>query len=225
MKDNDFDLEQYLFGDLTEEERTAAERYLAEHPETRSEVETLRALETELKDIPPEFFEDGSPDDADIVLARTLRQVREQRPARISRRMAIALGAAAAAMLALIGAGVVAGYKLGSSDGVITAQPDTISLSGTDAETGAALAADVTPAAGWVRLTATVTGIPAGEPCYLIVVDNEGNREIAGGWLVSERGAAEGTTLSGSALIAPEDVAEVRVENAAGRTFVAVQMV
>lgn len=223
MKDHDFDIEHYLFGDMTEQERAAAEDFLAAHPEWREEVDTLRALESELSEIPPEFFIDGAPSDADMVLARTLRQARTERPARMPKKMAVTLASAAAAMVALIGIGVFAGYQLGSPRGEITAQPEgppPVAVSGADETTGAALTADLTPAAGWVRITATVTGIPAGEPCYLVVVDSTGHREIAGGWLVSERGEAEGTTLSGSALIAPADVAEVRVENAAGRAFV-----
>ncbi|AEF41013.1 anti-sigma factor family protein [Hoyosella subflava] len=221
MKDKDFDIEQYLFGQMSQEERDAAEQYLAEHPDWRAEVETLRALEDELGDIPHEFFLDGAPEDADLVLARAVRQARSERPGRVSRTMSIALGATAAAMVALIGVAVVIGYQIGTSSTELDG-PAPVAISGSDPATGATLIAELTPAAGWIRLTATVTGIPAGEPCYLIVVDGEGNREIAGGWLVSETGEAEGTTLSGSALVAPDDVAEVRVENVAGQTFVAV---
>jgi RNA polymerase sigma-70 factor (ECF subfamily) len=40
----------------------------------------------------------------------------------------------------------------------------------TDAQTGVAMRATVRPAAGWVRVSATVTGVPAGEQCRLFVV-------------------------------------------------------
>jgi hypothetical protein len=78
----------------------------------------------------------------------------------------------------------------------------------------------VVPAAGWVRISATVGGIPAGERCRIFVVARDGTRELAGSWLVSAKGAAEGTKLDGQALIPMDQVAGVEVENYSGRTFV-----
>ncbi len=66
----------------------------------------------------------------------------------------------------------------------------------------------ITPAAGWVRLEALVTGISAGERCRIVVVGRAGE--------------AGGTSLSGVALVPPEDVTAVRVENLAGDAFVSV---
>ena len=80
----------------------------------------------------------------------------------------------------------------------------------------------VTPAAGWVRVSATVGGIPAGEKCVIEVVGRDGSTAVAGSWLVSPAGEAGGTTLNGSALIDPEQVEAVRVVNTAGRQFVTV---
>jgi hypothetical protein len=78
----------------------------------------------------------------------------------------------------------------------------------------------VVPAAGWVKISAAVTGIPEGQRCRLMVVSRDGSRMQAGGWLVSAKGAAEGTTLEGSALIDPANVAAVVVENTGGQQFV-----
>ena len=78
----------------------------------------------------------------------------------------------------------------------------------------------VLPAAGWVRITATVAGIPAGEQCKLEVVGRTGTAVLAGSWLVSEAGEANGTPLNGSALIDPSEVTAVRVVNTAGKQFV-----
>jgi hypothetical protein len=80
----------------------------------------------------------------------------------------------------------------------------------------------VVPAAGWVRVNATVGGIPAGERCRLEVVDRHGTAVLAGSWLVSGAGAADGTTLNGSALVDPAQVAAVRVVNTAGKQYVTV---
>jgi len=79
--------------------------------------------------------------------------------------------------------------------------------------------ATVRPAAGWVRVSATVTGVPAGEQCRLFVVARDGSREPAGSWLASSSGS---TTLDGAALMAPADVAAVQAETYAGQILVAV---
>jgi hypothetical protein len=64
-----------------------------------------------------------------------------------------------------------------------------------------------------------VTGVPAGEQCRLFVVAADGSREPAGSWLSSPSGS---TTLDGSALMAPADVAGVQAETYAGQILVAV---
>jgi hypothetical protein len=77
---------------------------------------------------------------------------------------------------------------------------------------------------GWVRLSATVGGIPAGEKCRLEVVGKDGSAVLAGSWLVSPAGEANGTTLNGSALIDPAQVASVRVVSTAGEQYVSVNV-
>ena len=73
-----------------------------------------------------------------------------------------------------------------------------------------------------VRITAAVSGIPQGQRCQLWVVAVDGTRQLAGGWLVSAKGAAEGTTLNGSALVPADQIAFIEVHNVAGRRFVSV---
>ena len=62
---------------------------------------------------------------------------------------------------------------------------------------------------------ATVAGVPAGSQCRLFVVANDGSREFAGSWLVGEAT----TTVDGSALVAPADVAAVQLETYAGQVL------
>jgi hypothetical protein len=81
------------------------------------------------------------------------------------------------------------------------------------------MTARLTPATGWVRLSATVQGIPAGERCRIIVVSRDGSRTVAGSWLVPQAGWREPVTLDGSAIVPPDQVASVVVENEAGRQF------
>jgi RNA polymerase sigma-70 factor (ECF subfamily) len=58
----------------------------------------------------------------------------------------------------------------------------------------------------------------------LEVVAKDGYVAQAGSWLVSPAGEAGGTTLNGSALIAPDDVKSVRVVNTAGKQFASVDV-
>jgi hypothetical protein len=75
-----------------------------------------------------------------------------------------------------------------------------------------------------VRVTAATAGIKEGERCHLLVVSRTGTTVEAGSWLVSRKGAEQGVTLQGSALMAPADVAAVRVENWAGDVLVSAEV-
>jgi hypothetical protein len=76
----------------------------------------------------------------------------------------------------------------------------------------------VTPAAGWVRVHATLTGVPAGSQCRIYAVSADGARQQAASWL-----AGSGPmTVDGSALMAPADVTAVQAETYAGQILVAV---
>ena len=192
----------------------------------------LRELQQLLADMPPEVLLDGPPDDADLLLQRTLRQVRTESSAAEGRRRHLAAAAAAAvAAVALVGGVLVGRVTLGEQTVVAAAPPastqpaapvqaGTRYASALDPNTGARLTAAITPASGWVRVNVAVTGIPAGQRCQLIVIAKDGSREMAGGWLVSAQSATGGTTLDGSALIAPGDVAGVAVQNTDGKQFV-----
>ena len=81
----------------------------------------------------------------------------------------------------------------------------------------------VTPAVGWVRVRATVTGIPLGQNCRLVVVRNDGTSEIAGSWFTSRKGETEPVVLDGSAAVADYEISAILVENTAGKTFIAGQ--
>lgn len=65
-----------------------------------------------------------------------------------------------------------------------------------------------------------MTGIPAGEKCLLVVLSKDGRRQVAGGWMVSERAARDGAYLYGTAVVDPAQVAAVVIENTAGHRFV-----
>jgi anti-sigma factor RsiW len=225
------DMAGYLMEMLTPEEKERADEHLTGCTECRDEIESLQEWSSALRDIPEEMLLDGPPDDADLLLQRTLRSVRQESSGSRLRRLTVVTTAAAAVVAVAIGGGVVLGR--GTAPGT-TAQtlpstqssvvPGTKVVSATNTATGASIDATVTPATGWVRLSATVGGVPAGEECKMEVVAKDGHAVLAGSWLVSPAGEANGTTLNGSALVDPDQVSEIRVSSYDGEQYVTVKI-
>jgi hypothetical protein len=221
------DVAGYLLKTLTLQENLRVEEHLAECAECRAEVDSLREWTTALEAVPEAMLLDGPPDDADLLLQRTLREMRAETTVRRRRRTGVLVSAAAAVIAVAIGGGVVAGRTTAPDRPLAqpTAGPSASTVPGTriadatDAVTGARITVTVVPAAGWVRVTARVGGIPAGERCELQVVGKDGTPVGAGSWLVSAT-----TTLNGSALIDPAKVASVRVVNTSGKQYVSAQV-
>lgn len=226
----------YVLGVLDEDDVRRVEEHVGDCVRCREEVAALREMEEVLGEVPEEAFLEGPPQGGDLLLQRTLRQVRGERAASARRRVGLA-GLAVAASLAAV---FWAGTQLGGDRepvGALPAPPSptasavppapvpgTRVASATDRGTGARMNVQVTPAAKWVRVHAAVTGIPAGERCRLVVVAKDGTRSTAGGWVVgtAEHGEGKGASLDGSAAVDPANVREVLVENESGRTFVSV---
>ncbi|BCB77431.1 hypothetical protein GCM10022251_71000 [Phytohabitans flavus] len=227
----------YVLDTLDPDERRDVDTHLADCEICRADVVELEAVKDVLEDIPPEALLLHGPPDADLVLQRTIRQVREEvreETAGAARRRWMPAVAAAAVLLAgAVGGGVALGRGTApdqvaqvpppSPAPTATASPlpaNTRTGSTVNASNGVRMNAQVVPAAGWVRVNATVAGVPAGENCRLIVVGSGGEREIASGWIVSPAGETGGTNLAGSASVAIDKVVAVEVQNTAGKTFV-----
>ncbi|MFJ4776841.1 anti-sigma factor family protein [Streptomyces sp. NPDC088762] len=225
----------YVLGVLDEEEVRRVEEHMSGCVQCREEVAALREMEAALGEVPEEAFLEGPPQGGDLLLQRTLREVRGELAGARRRRVALA-GLAAAASLAAV---FWVGTRLGTGDAGPVALPPpspTVSTappappagtkvgSATDPATGARLTVQVTPAAKWVRVHAAVTGVPPGERCRLVVVARDGTRTTAGSWVVGSRenGEGKGAALDGSAAVDPADVKAVLVENEAGKAFVSV---
>ncbi|RSM86610.1 anti-sigma factor [Kibdelosporangium aridum] len=226
------DIDAFVAGELTPEQAADVEQHIAGCEECRREVDTLRELQDILGEVPPEALLEGYPQDADLVLQRTLRQMRNESSATQRRTRLLTVAAAVVAAAVLVGGGVVLGQSTSTTEPTAiptttptaTQPPGVRFASATDGATGARITARITPAAGWSRINAAVSGIPAGEQCRLIVVSKDGTHESAGSWVVPPKEKADGTTLDGSALIPAEDVAAVIVETTTGKQYVSVNV-
>ncbi|MET9881998.1 zf-HC2 domain-containing protein [Streptomyces sp. NPDC006430] len=228
----------YVLGVLDAADVRRVEEHMSGCVQCREELAALREMEAALGEVPTEAFFDGPPQGGDLLLQRTLRQMRGEAEGERRRRRSVAGLAAAAALAAVFWAGAQLGS--GDSDPVARPLPPTPTISAlpslpaagtkvasaTDAGTGARMTVQVTPAAKWVRVHAAVAGVPPGERCRLIVVARDGTRTSAGSWVVGhqQNGESKGAGLDGSAAVDPSDVKEVVVENESGRRFVSVPM-
>ena len=217
------DLAGYLMEMLTPDEKQRADSHLAGCADCRDEIESLQEWSSALRDIPDEMLLDGPPDDADLVLQRTLRQIRAETAGERRRRTGKRLAAAAAAIAVLAGGGLALGRITAPEPVVVTTPtgpvPGSVTLRG-DGVQGVTMAAVVSPAAGWVRVSANVKGVRAGERCELIVLGRDGSRAVAAAWLASAKGERDGTQVDGAAIVAPNQVAGVAVANEAGEEYV-----
>jgi anti-sigma factor RsiW len=206
----------YVLGVLEGEEWATVRAHLEGCESCRREVDDLREMEAALGEIPPEALLDGPPPDGSGLLRSTLSGVREGR----RRRSLVWALAAAVVVVAAVAGGMLAGHFTAPSVAAAGPVPSVVarSATATDSQTGASMTVALTPATGWVRLHATLSGVPSGEQCRIFVVSADGARQQAASWL-----AASGPmVVDGSALMAPADVTLVQAETYAGQILVAV---
>ncbi|MGP3952927.1 anti-sigma factor family protein [Streptomyces sp. 7N604] len=234
-------LAAYALGALEQEDARAMEAHLATCAPCNCELAELRELRAVLSTAPLDrVLPDAPPPQvSEALVQRTEQAVREQSPARtrLRSRAVRPVVAAAVAVLGLGGAVLVGRATSPDHGGPVVAQSTARTAtsapsaapsapvkvaSRTDPRTGARIVVNVTPAAGWIRLNASVAGVPAGEKCRLVVVARDGTREVAVSWLVSPADEKNGSNLDGGAAVALERVRAVEVRNAQGKTLVTV---
>jgi putative zinc finger protein len=216
----------YALGALDPTEARVVHDHLAGCLDCQREVSELMMIRRALDQVPPEAFVDGPPEDGELLLQRTLRQVRAESAPQRGRVPLAAMAAAVAVGVALAG-GVLLGRQTVSTPAAApataTSTPSNARLAeATDPVTGTVMRVALEPKKGWVWVHADVTGLPVGARCELYVVPRDGAPILAGSWLVSEDGSKNGTRLEGTALIPPTDVASVQVRTVEGQTMVTV---
>jgi len=217
----------YALGVLDPVEARQVHEHLATCLDCQREVNELMMIRRALDQVPPEAFVDGPPEDGDLLLRRTLNQVRAETPPRRRVSPGIAVAAAVAVAIAL-GGGVLLGRETVSTP---EAGPPTSTLpwnarlaEATDPATGATMNVALEPKKGWVWVNANVQGLEDGLLCEMYVISKDGKEILAGGWLVSKEGSENGTLLEGTALLPPDEVEAVEIRTQDGQTMVSVPL-
>jgi anti-sigma factor RsiW len=222
----------YALGGLEPQEASELEAHLDTCPDCQRELFEFSETAAQLALVPPELVAeafgddaalthgDVAADDGDLVLQRTLRQVRAERTGARRRRVL----AIAAALVVLVAAPVITalaehgnGTRQAAAPPPTAAAPAGHTVRASDPATGLTGVATLVGAPWGTKLQAKFTGEPRGEKCQLFVVSRTGEREVAANWAVTAAETAAGTNLQGSVSIPVRDIAELDVQTSTGR--------
>jgi len=222
----------YSLGALEPDEVREVDEHLAGCAECRQELAELDEMKEFLGDVPPEAFLDGPPPDGDLLLQRTLREVRSIAAAEVAAAPASGpvesarkkpsrwyLVAAAIVVIAgALGGGVLIGRQtLGDSDAPVAGSRQ---VTATDPATQATMATTVEPRVGWSWIRVDITGLKVGAECEMVVTDKAGKTFVAGSWVVSPKAAKEGSRFAGGVLVPIDQVRSVEIKTVQGEHVV-----
>jgi anti-sigma factor RsiW len=216
---DEFLLGAYALDRLDPDESERAQQHLGDCGHCQTEFEELTAARQDLGRIPSGWLVHGPPAGSSVLEA-AIRTIRASKAAASTpSRRTIALAAAIAGLAGTFSTGLLVGAQIQPTAGrPAVSAPAAHQATAIDPATGASLSTTITPAKGWVRVRATVSGIPPGESCRLLVLRSDGSREIAGSWVATNNEVV----LEGSAAVPPDEVQAILVADTAGRTFIAV---
>ncbi len=200
----------YVLNALDDAERASIDAHVAVCQECRGERERLLPLTRYLDCLTPAEAVDldaAAPPPAGLLTRlRATVSVEHRRLVRI-RIAALAM----AAVLAVVVAGDASRQPL----------PTVSRASATDSQSGVTASIAVTPGDSGSRLTVRMRGAAPGERCRLVARSRDGRTDVAATWQATYRGAA---AVTGSAAIAPADLASVDVVTTGGRRLVRVTL-
>ncbi|WP_326567705.1 hypothetical protein VSH64_38695 [Amycolatopsis rhabdoformis] len=188
----------------------------------------MREMQEFLEAVPPELLLDGPPDDADLLLQRTLRQIRTEASGARRRGRTLAATAAVVVAAAALGLGALIGQAgttppllpAAAPDPDLAVAPHPAPLLLTGAAGPTHLTAEVTPVGAWARVEAHVQGLPDGTRCRMVIVAKDGTRQPTGGWQFWAAAKGPGAELYGSASVPASEIAAVTLEDMSGHEFV-----
>ena len=206
----------YALGALDAAESRAVDEHLATCAECRTELAELEEMKEFLGEVPPEAFLDGPPDDGDLLLQRTLREVRGTSTRK--RKPWLLIAAAVVVVASALGGGVLIGRQ--TVDQADAPVPGSRQVTATDAASGTTMTTTVEPREGWTWVRVQITGLKPGAECVMLVTDKNGKTWTAGSWLVPEQAAQSGSRFGGGVLVPPDQVQSVEIKTVQGEHVV-----
>jgi anti-sigma factor RsiW len=224
----------YALGALKPDEVREVDKHLAGCAEGRQELAELEEMKDFLGEVPPEAFLEGPPADGDLLLQRTLREVRSVAAesvrtapaapaapaARKKRSLWLVVAAAVVVIAGALGGGVLIGRQSVGDETASTPPAGSKQATATDAKTGATMATTVEPRAGWSWVNVSVSGLTAGAECEMLVTDKSGRTLVAGSWVVSEKAARDGSRFGGGVWVPIDQVKSVEIKTVQGEHVV-----
>jgi anti-sigma factor RsiW len=187
----------YALGTLGPGERAAFAEHLATCPRCQAALDSVAGLpgllaRVRADDLPTAQTPPPDPAMFDRLLARATRQ----RHAR--RRRLVAAVAAVVMLFGLGGAGWVLVGQRADPVQVVAGSSGTVRLE-----------AWLRPSAAGTAVRIELSGVPSEEHCRLVMVGNDGRREIAATWEASYQGTV---SINGSTAIPPDRLTWLRIE-------------
>jgi putative zinc finger protein len=223
----------YALGALEPDEVREVDEHLATCAECRTEVAELEEMKYFLGEVPPEAFLDGPPEGGELLLQRTLREVRQAAvepapvqtpPARKKSRVWLLAAAAVVVVAGALGGGVALGRQSVDQTAEDTPVAGSKQVTSSDVATGTTMATTVEPRAGWSWVQVQIKGLKAGAECQMVVTDKSGKTWIAGSWVVSAKAAKEGSMFGGGVLVPLNQVQSVEIRTLQGEHVVSAKI-
>ncbi|TDD28813.1 anti-sigma factor [Kribbella turkmenica] len=213
----------YVLGALEPDEAREVDQHLATCADCRAELAELEEMKEFLGEVPPEAFLEGPPPDGDLLLQRTLREVRTTAAPERRRRSRWLMAAAAVVVIAgaLAGGILIGRQSVSPADAPVAGAKQVIATDGT---TGTTMATTVEPRGGWSWVEVKLTGLKAGAECEMLVTDKGGKTWVAGTWSVSEKSAREGSWFAGGVLVPIDQVKSVQIRTLQGQHVVTTEV-
>jgi hypothetical protein len=182
----------FVLGVIDPEERPALEAHLAVCENCAAELAELVVLPGLLHRLDPAAAASGLPSPSSRFQERVVAAGRVVR-ARHRRRLAMALGTAAAVIAAALLAGSVFG---GTEPGSHPGAGRSIVVAGTDPKTLVHAKVSLARGDSGTQLSLVLGGVSPGEQCRLVALDASGRQETAASWVATYTGSASvtGTT-------------------------------
>ena len=212
----------YLLGVLDPVERSAMSRHISACQDCRAELLAMAPLPGLLRhtrfEEPSPTTSPASPAPESVLPASTGPAARDRAAAEAGGRRGVRK-VLIASVLAVAAAGTAIGVYVGTATPSVVPRPTSVTLSATNPSTRVSVSATLTPEATGTMVRLTLTGLPPGTTCHLVVHARDGDSETAASWA---SGYSTADTVPASTAVNQPDIASLDIVTNAGRLLVAI---